>query len=126
MAEESIITRTPPYDDKAERSVIASMIIDRNAASEICGMLLKEDFYNKQYGIVFDALKELTQQGKPVDELVLVEKLKQMGAPEELCNPGYILDAHPRWPSCYKWHRVRRQLTTRCQWLYPSDSGHPA
>ena len=92
MAEDNVISRIPPHDDEAERSVIASMIVDREAASEISSILDKEDFYNTAYGIVYQALVELTLAGQQIDELILADKLKQMGAPEELCSTGYITD----------------------------------
>ena len=92
MAEENAVKRIPPHDEEAERSVIASMIIDREAASEISGMLTQEDFSVAAYGIIYQAIVELTFAGLQIDELILANKLKEMGAPEELCNTGYITD----------------------------------
>ncbi len=90
MAEENAVKRIPPSDKEAERSVIASMIIDKEAASEISAILTKEDFSVAAYGIIYQALVDLTFAGVQIDELILVNKLKEMGAPEELCNTGYI------------------------------------
>ena len=90
MAEENAVKRIPPSDKEAERSVIASMIIDKEAASEISAILTKEDFSVAAYGIIYQALVDLTFAGVSIDELILVNKLKEMGAPEELCNTGYI------------------------------------
>jgi replicative DNA helicase len=92
MAEENVVKRIPPHDDEAERSVIASMIIDRDAASEISALLSKDDFYVAAYGIIFQAIVDLTYAGLQIDELILANKLKEMGAPEELCSTGYITD----------------------------------
>ena len=86
MAEETIIKRIPPHDNNAERSVIGSMLIDRDAISEVSAMLTKEDFYNTEFGILFDAMVELYNEGKPVDEVILGEKLKTKGAPEAIYN----------------------------------------
>ena len=92
MAEEEVVKRIPPHDDEAERSVIASMIIDREMASEIISILDKEDFYVAAYGTMYQALSELTLGGQSVDELILANKLKEMGAPEEMCRTDYITD----------------------------------
>ena len=92
MAEENTIRRIPPHDNNAERSVIGSMLIDRDAISEVSAILIKEDFYNTQYGIIFDAMVELYNEGKPVDEVILGEKLREKGAPEEICSLGYLGD----------------------------------
>ena len=92
MAEENTIRRIPPHDNNAERSVIGSMLMDRDAISEVSAMLNKEDFYNTQYGIIYDAIVELYNEGKPVDEVILGEKLREKGAPDEISNMGYLGD----------------------------------
>ena len=92
MAEENTIRRIPPHDNNAARSVIGSMLIDRDAISEVSAMLNKEDFYNTQYGIIYDAIVELYNEGKPVDEVILGEKLREKGAPDEISNMGYLGD----------------------------------
>ena len=59
MAEENTIRRIPPHDINAERSVIGSMLMDRDAISEVSAILIKDDFYNTQYGIIYDAMVDL-------------------------------------------------------------------
>ena len=49
-------------------------------ASEI----LTSDDYQKQYGIIFDAMVELCNEGKPVDLITLQNRLK-----EETSSTGY-------------------------------------
>ena len=92
MADENIIKRIPPHDINAERSVIGSMLMDRDAISEVSAILIKEDFYNTQYGLIFDAMVDLYNEGKPVDEIILGEKLREKGAPEEICALGFLGD----------------------------------
>ena len=80
MAEgENVVKRIKPHDDKAERGVIASMLMDREAISEVSALLNKEDFYNAQYGYLYEAIVVLYNEGKAVDEILLAEQLKKMG-----------------------------------------------
>ncbi|HBZ03232.1 MAG TPA: replicative DNA helicase [Lachnospiraceae bacterium] len=90
MAEENTIRRIPPHDINAERSVIGSMLMDRDAISEVSAILIKDDFYNTQYGIIYDAMVDLYNEGKPVDEIILGEKLREKGAPEEISSLGFL------------------------------------
>ena len=90
MSEENIIKKIPPHDSNAERSVISSMLMDKDAISEVGSMLLKEDFYNPQYGILFEAIVKLYNEGRPVDDTVLGDKLREMGAPETISNLGFL------------------------------------
>ena len=70
--EETLIKRVMPNSLEAEQSVIGSMIMDQDAIVTAMEILLQEDFYHKQYGILFDAMIELYSSGQPVD---LVEEV---------------------------------------------------
>ena len=54
--EETLIKRVMPNSLEAEQSVIGSMIMDQDAIVTAMEILLQEDFYHKQYGILFDAI----------------------------------------------------------------------
>ena len=99
MAEENVIKRIPPHDNNAERSVIGSMLMDRDAISEVNGILDKEDFYNTQFGILYEAIVSLFNEGKPVDEVILGEKLREMGAPDEISDLSYISEIYASVPT---------------------------
>ena len=90
MAEENVVKRIPPHDNNAERSVVGSMLMDRDAISEVSAILTKEDFYNAQFGLLFEAMVDLYNEGKPVDEIILGEKLREKGAPEEIYSMSYL------------------------------------
>lgn len=75
--EETLINRTMPNSREAEQSVIGSMIMDKDAILTAMEMLISEDFYYKQYGILFDTMIELYSKGLPVDLVTLQNKLKR-------------------------------------------------
>ena len=56
--EEALIKRILPNSLEAEQSVIGSMIMDREAILVASEILTGEDFYQNQYGIIFDAMVE--------------------------------------------------------------------
>ena len=65
--EEALIKRIPPHSLEAEQSVIGAMLLDRDAILVASEILTSDDFYQNQYGIIFDAMVELCNEGKPVD-----------------------------------------------------------
>ena len=73
--EEALIKRILPHSMEAEQSVIGSMILDRDAILVASEILTSDDFYQKQYGIIFDAMVELCNEGKPVDLVTLQNRL---------------------------------------------------
>ena len=90
--EEAIIKRILPHSLEAEQSVIGSMIMDRDAIISVSEILDDEDFYQKQYAVLFDAMIELNNEGKPVDLITLQNKLKEKSVPPELCSIEFIRD----------------------------------
>lgn len=65
-----------PHSLEAEQSVIGSMFIDTEAIAAATEQISGEDFYNRQYGIVFDTIVELNNEGKPVDFVTLQDRLR--------------------------------------------------
>ena len=45
-----------PHSLEAEQSVIGSMFIDAEAIAAATEQISGEDFYNRQYGVVFDTI----------------------------------------------------------------------
>ena len=90
--EEALIKRILPNSLEAEQSVIGSMIMDREAILVASEILTGEDFYQNQYGIIFDAMVELCNEGKPVDLITLQDRLKEKDLPQDISSMEYIRD----------------------------------
>ena len=88
--DEAIIKRILPHSIDAEKAVIGSMIMDADAVVAASEMITGDDFYQRQYGILFDAMVELYNEGKPVDVLTLQERLKMKDVPEEFSSIEFI------------------------------------
>lgn len=92
MAEESIIKRTMPNSIEAEQAVIGSMLIDQDAIAIADEIVTADDFYNKQYAILFEAMIELNKERKQVDIVTLVDKLGEKDVPQDMLNLEYLRD----------------------------------
>ena len=90
--DEAILKRVLPHSMEAEQSVIGSMIMDREAIVVASEMICGEDFYNKSYGVLFDSMVELTDQGQPVDLVTLQNRLKEKDVPPEISSLEFIRD----------------------------------
>lgn len=58
-------------------------------ASEV---ITSEDFYQSQYGVLFDAMLELYNEGKPVDLVTLQERLREKDVPPEISSLEFVRD----------------------------------
>lgn len=88
--EETVLKRILPHSVEAEQSVIGAMIMDREAVVVASELITAEDFYNKQYGILFDAMIELNNEGKPVDLVTLQDRLKEKDVPPEVSSLEFV------------------------------------
>lgn len=90
--EEALIKRVLPHSVEAEQSVIGSMIMSRDAIMAASEIITSEDFYQHQYGILFDAMLELYNEGKPVDLVTLQERLREKDVPPEISSLEFARD----------------------------------
>ena len=90
--EENVLKRILPHNLEAEQSVIGSMLMDRDAIVAASELLAGEDFYNKQYGVLFDTICELNDSGSPVDLVTLQERLRMKDVPPEVSSLEFIRD----------------------------------
>lgn len=90
--DENVIKRILPHSDEAEQSVIGSMIIDRDAIVVASELITGDDFYNKQYGILFETMVELNNAGSPVDLITLQNKLREKDVPPEVSSLEFVRD----------------------------------
>ena len=90
--EEAIIKRILPHSIEAEQSVIGSMLMGREAILTASEMLTGDDFYQQQYGVIFDAMVELHNEGKPVDLITLQNRLREKDVPPEISSMEFVRD----------------------------------
>ncbi|MBD5469801.1 MAG: replicative DNA helicase [Lachnospiraceae bacterium] len=97
--DEAVLKRILPHSIEAEQSVIGSMLIDKEAITIASEQISGDDFYGKQYGVLFDAMVELNDAGKPVDLVTLQQRLKEKSAPPEIYSLEYIRDVMAAVPT---------------------------
>jgi len=90
--DEALIKRVMPHSTEAEQSVIGSMLLDRDAIMTVAEMLTREDFYNPMYGLLFEIITGLFNEGKPADILTVQNRLKEKDAPPEAYELKYFTE----------------------------------
>lgn len=90
--DEALIKRILPHSIEAEQSVIGSMLMDREAIITASEIVTAEDFYQHQYGVMFESMVELFNEGKPVDLVTLQDRLKEKDVPPEVSSLEFVRD----------------------------------
>lgn len=91
-AEEALLKRVLPHSIEAEQSVVGCMMVSREAITIAADILTEDDFYNRQYGLVFSTIVELNDAGNSVDAVTLQNKLKEKDAPPEVSSLEFVKD----------------------------------
>ena len=90
--EDTQLKRVMPHSTEAEQSVVGSMLLDQEAIAQAMEIVTTDDFYHKQYGILFEAMTNLYSEGKPVDLVTLRDRLQEMDVPPEIMSPDFLRD----------------------------------
>ena len=98
MADE-LLKRVMPNNVEAEQSVIGAMLMDRDAITIASEILTVDDFYQKQYGILFEAMVELYTENVPVDLITLQNRLKEKDVPPEISSLEFVRDMITKVPT---------------------------
>ncbi|WP_349667922.1 replicative DNA helicase [Lacrimispora sp.] len=90
--DEALIKRILPHSIEAEQSVIGSMLMDRDAIIAASEIVTAGDFYQHQYGVMFEAMLELFNENLPVDLITLQNRLKEKDVPPEVSSLEFVRD----------------------------------
>lgn len=82
-----------PNDFLAEKSLIASLIVNQNCFDDIGDVkIAPEDFYDKRFKIIFGVIVELQKQNLPVDYVTISSRLNQISMLEVIGGTSFLLE----------------------------------
>lgn len=67
---------TPPYSLLAEKTVLGAFLIDPERAAELVPQLEPEDFHEKCYAIIFEAIRDCLEKHKTLDFVLVCQMLE--------------------------------------------------
>lgn len=69
--------RVPPQNIEAEKSVLGSVLLDKDALISVSGWLQPGHFYDDRHTIIFQNILELFDHGLPIDLVTVSDRLKK-------------------------------------------------
>lgn len=98
--------RIYPANIDAEKSILASIIIDKKAAIDIVPQLFEKDFSEDKHKEIFACCKLLFEDSSPIDVVVLADKLKRNGKLDKIGGMPYLAELTQFIPSAagYEYH----------------------
>lgn len=89
--ENTYLNRVMPHDIDAEQAVLACMMYDNEGSRIGAENLLSSDFYSPANGMIFNAIADLYNGGKPVDIVTVKNKIEELGLLEKVGGMDYIV-----------------------------------
>lgn len=84
------IDKLPPQNIEAEKSLIGSLLLDKESINKVVDFVLPEDFYSRAHQIIFDHIVKLYERREPIDLLSLSNILEDSGNLETIGGVGYL------------------------------------
>ena len=82
--------KIPPQALDLEEAVLGALLLEKKAVDDVIDVLSPESFYKESHQKIYNAVKELFGESKPIDLLTVTEKLKSIGDLDFVGGPYYI------------------------------------
>ena len=82
--------RVPPQNIDAERSVLGSLMLDKDAIIKVANLMRVGDFYKDDHNLVYEAMLELYEKREPIDVLSLSNRLEEKNQLEKIGGSSYL------------------------------------
>ncbi len=69
--------KIPPQNIEAEKSVLGSMLLDKDALINVSGWLQPGHFYDDRHALIYQNILELFEHGLPIDLVTISDRLKK-------------------------------------------------
>ena len=84
--------KLPPQSIEAEKSLLGSLILDKNAITKVADFLQIKDFYKKIHQEIYQTVIELFEKGDPIDLLSVSDRLKEKDKLKEIDGNSYLTE----------------------------------
>lgn len=84
--------KLPPQSAEAEKSLLGSLILDKEAITKVADFLQVQDFYKKSHQEIYQATLDLFDKGEPIDVLSISTRLKEKKLLEKIGDVDYLTE----------------------------------
>ncbi len=91
--------KVPPHSIEAEQAVLGGLLLTGRAWDQVADIITEEDFYREDHRLVFRAIHELHDRGRPCDAVTVTEWFEANGKAERVDGGAYITQLANTTPS---------------------------
>jgi replicative DNA helicase len=88
--ENAIYGKLPPQALEVEKAVLGALMLERDAFETVSEIIDTHSFYKDEHQKIFQVIKELSANKKPIDLLTVTQELKDRNLLDEIGGPLFI------------------------------------
>lgn len=91
--------KVPPHSLEAEQAVIGGLMLDNEGFDDVAEVVTDNDFYRKEHRLIYHAMFQLSEAGKPFDVITLSEVLENSDLLGQAGGMAYLAELAKNTPS---------------------------
>lgn len=91
--------RIPPQSIEAEQAVLGGLMLSPDALDTVSEVLTESAFYRRNHQVIFRALCDMSEKGRPIDVVTVGEWLESQGLSETVDGGAYLIELASTTPS---------------------------
>jgi replicative DNA helicase len=82
--------KLPPQRLEMEAAVLGALMLEKDALTTVVDILKPQSFYKEGHQRIYKAISNLFDKSEPIDQLTVVQELREMGELEAAGGVGYV------------------------------------
>lgn len=91
-SEDYLSGKTPPQSLEAERALLGSLLLKPEAIHDVADLVRADSFYAEKHKLIFTGMRELSEKGTPIDQVLLGQYLQEQGLLERIGGRTYLAE----------------------------------
>jgi replicative DNA helicase len=91
--------KVPPHSIEGEQAVLGGLLLSARAWDQVADVVTEADFYREDHRLIFRAVQELSEGGKPCDAVTVTEWFESHGQVDRVDGGAYIAQLASTTPS---------------------------
>ncbi|MFC1695876.1 replicative DNA helicase [Pseudomonadota bacterium] len=91
--------KVPPHSIEGEQAVLGGLLLSPRAFDQVADVITETDFYREDHRLIYRAIHELSNKGKPCDAVTVTEWFESHGKVDQVDGGDYISQLASSTPS---------------------------
>jgi replicative DNA helicase len=91
--------KVPPHSIEGEQAVLGGLLLSPRAWDQVADVITETDFYREDHRLIFRAIHELSDAGKPCDAVTITEWFETHGMVDQIDGGAYVSQLASSTPS---------------------------